>query len=514
MAEHWDENQALNRLHDATWDSLYLIRDSFYRIPGSDILIRYVKNSHQNDPIRTFIEGLLVLFAIWYFTGKTYHPDSNAVTLTEREVDDLVEEWQPEELVSPPSADELAEIERIPTIIGSVGPKVKVKSLPGKSIIHLGSYNFLDLLHNADIKANAQKVLRNYGVGACGPPGFYGTQDVHVDMERDIAAFLGTEACIVYAQAFGTIGSVIPAFAKRGDVIVVDRGVNFAIQKGLQISRCTIKWFAHNDLADLERVLTEVEREQSRKRRITRRFIVTEGIFENYGDLSNLPKIVELKIKHKFRLILDETWAFATTGATGRGSCEHWGVNARDVDMLIGSLATSFCGGGGFCAGNAEVVEHQRITGASYVFSAAMPAMLAVTTSKAIELVRQDPQLFARLRDNAKTFRTGIDTAPEIECVAWERSPMVHLRLAKPAATEADEMRLLRDITDDCLAHGVLCVRAKQVDASVFKGADPNRPSIRICITAGLNKQDVEKAAKVVRAAFQKVQKQRFANGA
>ena len=114
-----------------------------------------------------------------------------------------------------------------------------------------------------------------------------------MDLERDIADFLGTEASILYSQGFSTIPCVIPAFAKRGDIIVADRGINFAIQKGLQISRCTVRWFDHNDLKSLEDVLLGVEKER-RKRRgpLTRRFIVTEGIFEKDGAMVDLPKLV------------------------------------------------------------------------------------------------------------------------------------------------------------------------------------------------------------------------------
>jgi serine palmitoyltransferase len=114
-----------------------------------------------------------------------------------------------------------------------------------------------------------------------------------MDLERDIADFLGTEASILYSQAFATISSVISAFAKRGDIIVADRGVNFAIQKGLQICRSTIRWFDHNDLKSLEDVLQSVEKDR-RKRGgpLTRRFIVTEGIFERDGTISDLPKLV------------------------------------------------------------------------------------------------------------------------------------------------------------------------------------------------------------------------------
>jgi 7-keto-8-aminopelargonate synthetase-like enzyme len=117
--------------------------------------------------------------------------------------------------------------------------------------------------------------------------------DVHIQLERDIADFLGTEAAILYSQGFSTISSVIPAFCKRGDIIVADRGVNFAIQKGIQISRSTVRWFDHNDLKSLEEVLESVEKERKKRRGpLTRRFIVTEGVFEKDGAMVDLPRLV------------------------------------------------------------------------------------------------------------------------------------------------------------------------------------------------------------------------------
>lgn len=136
------------------------------------------------------------------------------------------------------------------------------------------------------------QTLRYYGVGACGPPGFYGTKDVDIKAEEDIAAFIGVPSCIIYSQAFQTISSVIPAFSKRGDIIVADKSVNYAIRLGLQISRSTVRWYEHNDMEDLERQLSKVDKEQKAKKKLTRRFIVTEGLFENGGDMADLPKLV------------------------------------------------------------------------------------------------------------------------------------------------------------------------------------------------------------------------------
>lgn len=115
--------------------------------------------------------------------------------------------------------------------------------------------------------------------------------------EADIAACLGTQGCIVYAQAFSTISSVIPAFCKRGDIIIADKLVNYSIRKGLEASRSNILWYNHNDMEDLERQMQKVVQQQAKKK-LTRRFVVTEALFDLVGDSVNLPKLVSNPIAH------------------------------------------------------------------------------------------------------------------------------------------------------------------------------------------------------------------------
>ena len=172
-------------------------------------------------------------------------------------------------------------------------------------------------------------------MGPCGPPGFYGTQDVHMRTEADIAAFLGTPACIVYAQSLSTSSSAIPAFSKRGDIIVADKAVNYAIQKGIQISRSTVRWYAHNDVEDLERVLAKVTKEQARKP-LTRRFIVTEGMFENVGDIVNLPKIVSGRELIGF-MAADETCCDRSSSNTATSFGSYW-MNHGPLAYLVGMV--------------------------------------------------------------------------------------------------------------------------------------------------------------------------------
>lgn len=182
----------------------------------------------------------------------------------------------------------------------ATGPKVKLAN--GRSVTNLASYNVYNFNANEQIKEKAINTLRTYGVGPCGPPQFYGTQDVHMKTESDVAAYLGTEACILYAQGFSTSSSVIPAFCKRGDVIVTDRATNYPVRKGIELSRCTIKWYNPGDWDDLENVMRQVAQDQKKQKKLTRRFLVAEGLSETTGASIDLPRMVRTGTRAKIAL--------------------------------------------------------------------------------------------------------------------------------------------------------------------------------------------------------------------
>ncbi|KAF2827228.1 PLP-dependent transferase [Ophiobolus disseminans] len=483
----------------------------FQRIPGSAIAVRYIKSSYQHDPVRSAIELFLFLFAVRYLLAPKYSTQKK-VQLTDAEIDELVDDWTPEPLVAAPTAHEELDNEKRPVIVGPTGPKSKLSN--GRTVTNLASYNYYNFIANETLKEKAIQTLRTYGVGPCGPPGFYGTQDVHMKTESDVAAHLGVPACIIYAQSFSTISSVIPSFCKRGDIIVADKAVNYAVRKGLQISRSTIRWYEHNDMEDLENVLKKVVKEQAKKP-LTRRFIITEGLFENIGDVINLPKLVELKLKYKFRLILDETWSYGVLGRTGGGVTEAQNVDATEIDMIIGSLSGPLCAAGGFCAGNEEVVEHQRISSASYTYSAALPALLSTTASETISLLQEQPEILTGLRDNIKAMRAQLDPRSDwVKSHSAPDNPMILLTL-KPEVVEAkklsidDQNQILRDVVDECLANSVLITRLKAFPLGL--GTNPRdagwqpQPALKVCVTSGLTRKETEKAGTVVRHAVTKV---------
>ncbi|KAL1924534.1 uncharacterized protein VTP21DRAFT_4188 [Calcarisporiella thermophila] len=500
-------------------ESIYLLNSAIasittyiYTIPGSAIVFRYIKDRYRDDPFRVVLELFLVFFALRYLLAKKYRIGDNSIKLTEREVDELVEEWQPEPLVPQLTEQQKWELTKVPIISGGHGHKVKLVN--GKTqLLNLASYNFLGLVANEEIKEKAIKILRSYGVGACGPPGFYGTLDVHMQLEKDLAQFLGTTEAIIYAQGFATISSTIAAFSKRGDIIVVDEGVNFGIQKGCQISRSIVRWYKHNDMEDLERVLEEIRVDQLRKKKpLTRRFIVTEGLFANYGDITPLPKLIELKKKYRYRLILDESFSIGVLGKRGAGLTDHFDVSPSEVDMIVGSMCNAFGSSGGFCAGNTEIVDHQRLSGNAYVFSAALPAMLAVSTSEALSILSKTPSLMTELQAHTRAFYKTLTSGSLERLVTLSSdpsSPMIHMRIRETLLHRygerigrEEEERILQDIVDEASQNGVLLTRAKYV---VDQERDAPRPSIRICVCAALTRKENDRAAGVVKSAVQKV---------
>lgn len=406
-------------------------------VPGGLIVVRYIRSSYKNDPIRSVFEFALFVFAVHYFlSSKRKENKSELVKFSPREIDDLVDEWEPA-----PLAEEVTELEHWRLnenhVKGQNGAHIEIVQHPeyGK-VTNLSSLDFLNFNGNKDIVAAAKLSISTAGVGACGPPNFYGTQDVHVRLEEDLATYLGTEQSILYGQDFVTAGSVIPAFLKRGDLAVVDAGVSLSIQKALIVSRCDIEWYDHNDMEHLEQILSELE-PILKKQKLRRRFIITEGLFAYSGDIANLPQIVDLKNKYKYRLFVDESLSIGTLGKTGRGLTEHFGVSRNEVAITIGSLANAFASSGGFCTGVTPMVNHQRINSTAYVFSASLPPYSAKVVSEAIKLITEsendhgESAVVAELQDKVKFAYTkvsqGFKKSKYLEVKSCESSPIIHL---------------------------------------------------------------------------------------
>ena len=162
-----------------------------------------------------------------------------------------------------------------------------------------------------------------------------------------------------------------------------------------------------------------------------------------------------MRLKYKFRLILDETWSFGVLGRTGRGITEHQNVDAAEVDMIVGSLAGPLVAGGGFCAGSEEIVHHQRISAAAYTFSAALPALLSTTASACINLLQNNPDTVSQLREYVKAMRAQLDPRSDwVYCTSSPENPILIL-VIKPEVVASkklsyeDQQFLLQDVVDE-----------------------------------------------------------------
>ncbi|XP_065386881.1 serine palmitoyltransferase 1 isoform X2 [Macaca fascicularis] len=459
------------------------------------VLVEMVQALYEAPAYHLILEGILILWIIRLLFSKTYKLQERS-DLTVKEKEELIEEWQPEPLVPPVPKDHPALNYNI--VSGPPSHKIVVN---GKECINFASFNFLGLLDNPRVKAAALASLKKYGVGTCGPRGFYGTFDVHLDLEDRLAKFMKTEEAIIYSYGFATIASAIPAYSKRGDIVFVDRAACFAIQKGLQASRSDIKLFKHNDMADLERLLKEQEIEDQknpRKARVTRRFIVVEGLYMNTGTICPLPELVKLKYKYKARIFLEESLSFGVLGEHGRGVTEHYGINLSlrkysqapesrernvwtlfgsrfkqmllkenlidDIDLISANMENALASIGGFCCGRSFVIDHQRLSGQGYCFSASLPPLLAAAAIEALNIMEENPGIFAVLKEKCRQIHKALQGISGLKVVGESLSPAFHLQLEESTGSREQDVRLLQEIVDQCMNRSIALTQARYLE--------------------------------------------------
>lgn len=446
-------------------------------------------------PYHLALEALLVGWIIWLVFRKSYKP-SDVTELTEKEKEELIAEWQPEPLVPETPADHPA---LNPLYVE--GKLTKYVKIEGKTYLNAATLNFLGLVGDDRIEEAASKAIFKYGVGSCGPRGFYGTIDVHLDLETRLAQFMGCEEAILYSYGFPTVASAIPAYAKRGDVIFCDKGVNFAVQKGLQASRSRLEFFEHNNMQDLERLLeaqAEKDKHNLKKAKATRRFLVVEGLYLNYGDICPLKKLVEFKWKYKVRLFIDESCSFGVLGANGRGVTEHFGVDVENIDMICASLENAIASTGGFCCGRTFVIDHQRLSGLGYCFSASSPPLLATAALESLKIIENEPERLDNLRSMCKLMHEKLNKLTYFRVLGQEISPIFHLIIKNPESINSTASNLLQSLTNLVRQNGVVITKAAYLmDQEMF----PPEPSIRIAVSAHFDESDVQKIVDTIEQA-------------
>jgi 8-amino-7-oxononanoate synthase len=278
-----------------------------------------------------------------------------------------------------------------------------VVEMEGAKRIMLGSNNYLGLTGDERVKQGARDALERYGTGLTGSRLLNGTIELHLELERELAAWMGTEDAIVFTTGHQANLGAIGTLLEPGDTVVVDSGDHASILDGAILSRAKLRPFRHNRLDKLASTLAKAAGDGGGV------LVVVDGVFSMEGDVAPLPEIAELCARHGARLMVDEAHAVGVLGARGAGTTELLGVEDR-VDLRMGTFSKSLASCGGFIAGPTEVIEYLRIASRPFLFTAAaVPAAVGAALAAA-RICRSDegPGMFARVLDNARYLHAGL----------------------------------------------------------------------------------------------------------
>ena len=293
------------------------------------------------------------------------------------------------------------------------GPEVM---LGGKKYIMAGSNNYLGLADDPEMKKAAAEAALKYGTGCAGSRFLNGNTIFHDQLEQRLARFKRREAGLLFSTGYQMNLGVVSCLVKKGDYAIVDKLGHASILDGVKLSDGEMVRFKHNDPADLDRVLAKLPEESGK-------LIIVDGVFSMEGDICPLPDIVKIAKKYGARIIVDDAHATGIIGKTGRGTCEYFGLENGEVDLVVGTCSKTFATVGGFVVGDADVIHYIRHNARSQIFSAALPPASVAPINKALELIENDTSrrdnLF-RMTDNLKKglrelgYDLGHSTTPVI----------------------------------------------------------------------------------------------------
>jgi len=281
--------------------------------------------------------------------------------------------------------------------------------IAGKALLNFSSYDYLGLNGHPEIVAAAKAAIDRYGVSASASRHVAGERPVHRALEQALAEHYGVADSLVFVSGYATNLGVIGHILGPKDLVVYDSFAHNSIVMGGVLSGAARRSFPHNDLHSLDRILA------SSRGQFERTLIVVEGLYSMDGDYPDLPRLIEIKSRYNAWLMVDEAHALGVLGKRGYGSAEHFGVDPREVDIWMGTLSKTLAGCGGYIAGCAELVEYLRLTVGVFVYSVAMPPVIAASTLKALEILHREPDRVGKLQQAGATFRLlaakhGLDT--------------------------------------------------------------------------------------------------------
>lgn len=269
----------------------------------------------------------------------------------------------------------------------------------GRDVVMLGSNNYLGLTVDPRVREAAAEAIHRYGTSVTGSRFLNGTLEIHLELDRRLAKFVGKEAALVFSTGYQTNLGTISAIVGKGDYVIIDKDAHACVVDGCMLARGEMKRFRHNDMDDLDRVLEKLPKDAGK-------LVVVDGVYSMGGDIAPLPEIVRIAKKHGARVMLDDAHGIGVTG-DAHGTAHHFGLT-EEVDLIMGTFSKSFASIGGFIAGDEKIVHYIQHHARSLMFSAALPAPNVMAVHRALDIIESEPERVKKLWENANYMREGL----------------------------------------------------------------------------------------------------------
>ena len=305
--------------------------------------------------------------------------------------------------------EETGQLKRLQMIEGPMGPTISLRGYG--EVACFCSNNYLGLANDPEVVEAGMEGLRRYGAGTASVRFICGTFECHERLERRIAEFYGMEASYSFTSCWNANEAVFPTLCDPGDLILSDELNHASIIDGVRLA-AVIKKGLHKKVyrhSDLDHLRTRLQEARDNPEVTGQVWVVTDGVFSMEGDIADLPGIRALCDEFGAKLVVDDSHGTGVMGATGRGTHEHWGMSGSDLDLVTGTLGKALGGGaGGYMVGSEAMIDLMIQRGRPTLFSNALPATIACSADKAIELLMNEPERVERLRANTEAAREGI----------------------------------------------------------------------------------------------------------
>jgi 8-amino-7-oxononanoate synthase len=359
------------------------------------------------------------------------------------------------------------------TIDQNEGPEAIIN---GEKVIMMGSNNYLGLTIHPEVRQAAMDAIQHYGTSLTGSRLLNGTHQLHIDLEKELATFLGKEAALVFTTGYQANLGVISALIGENDYLILDKFNHASITDGAALSKGKTVYYPHNDMQALEKILQDLPADAGK-------MIMMDGVFSMEGDLCNLPAIVALAEKYGARVTVDDAHATGVIGYAGRGTADHFGVTDK-VDLIVGTFSKSLASVGGFVAGDAKVIDFIRHFGRSVLFSASLPPASVAAALKALEIMAKEPERVERLAYNASYMREKlVDLGFNIGHTVTPIVPII-------VGNDMLALRLWRELLDAGI----------YVNSVIYPAVAKNQALLRTSYTSEHTQEHLDKALQILTA--------------